>query len=133
MSRQSVSAFTLLEVVVAMALLAMGLAATTAATFTTINTKDYTSERNLALMAMESKLEDILTNPFITAPAMGGDFEVTGLTVPETSAQSDVLRVSVTQVGGDPSVLQITLRCEWLHRGTPESLQLVFIHTNRGG
>lgn len=135
--KHTISGFSLLEIMVGMAILAAGLMGTSAAMFTAINARDSSAERDLALQAIESTLEDILSNPFIITQDFDGSYPVRGLEVPPDSSQADVLKVTVTPmvIGGAPNnnILRVTLYAEWLHRGATEHMQLVFIFTNRGG
>lgn len=127
-------AFTILEVMVAMAILAIGLMASSSAMFTASSANEATQSRDLALMAIESTLEDILTNPFIQAETFQGAYGVPGLEIPlDDPTRADVLIVTVDQIDGDPDVLRISLNASWDFRDSQQTMTVVYIHTNRGG
>ncbi|MDA3959880.1 MAG: prepilin-type N-terminal cleavage/methylation domain-containing protein [Planctomycetota bacterium] len=123
--------FSLLEVMVGMSILALGLMASTASMVTAINAKDTTADRDLALVAIEGTLEDILTNQFYNTGDFAGFYPVLGLTPPE--GRSNVIEVKVEEQNGNGDILRITLEAQWLRRETINTQTLVYLHTNRGG
>lgn len=128
--------FTFLEIMIGMAILAIGLMATSSAMFTAINAKDSTAGRDLALQAIESTLEDVLYNNFATIADFVGtpqEYEVVGLDVHPDDTRTEVLVMTVEEVNGDPDILRITLEAAWRHRESREHMSIIYIHTNRGG
>ena len=127
----STSGFTFLEIMVGMTILALGLVATTSAMFTAINANDQTHERNLALQAMESKLEDILTSNFDDVPNWAGAYGIPGLDLPPDSTQADVLQIDIGSYEGDTNLHLIEMTAEWARRSGSQSTSMQYIHYRR--
>lgn len=131
MLRASTHGFTLLEIMVGMSILALGLMVTTSSLVTAFDSRDITTDRDLALVEMEGTLEDILTHLYADIDDFEGFYPITGLTPPE--GRDEVLEVRMEDQAGVGRISRITLEATWDRRGTTYTETLVYIHTNRGG
>lgn len=130
------SAFSLLEVMMAVSVLVIALMAIFSAIGTAAQTNRTTADEILVLEAIEAAIEEIQTVSY----TMSLRFDGTSYTVPGVEgANGDeaVVRISIDEIvdgAGDPTgALDVTIDADWLDMQGPRSHMVRYIHTIRGG
>jgi len=124
--------FSLIEVMIAIMILAIGILGAVSSMVSAVDVDSVTTEKDRALQAMESKLEDILTSSFNNAADFAGFYPVTGLSPPD--GRTDVLEVTVTPLTGfENEYLIIELDTQWSGQVATETMSLTYGLSNRGG
>ena len=128
---RSRAAFTLVEIVAGMAILAMGLAATSSAMVTAISVQDFTQDMERATEAIENRLELIQTKSYDDVFNLynGDAFDIDGLNLIDDSGRKHIeVTVDNTTI---PDALIITFDAAWTSRDTPGKLVLTYYLVDR--
>ena len=128
---RSRAAFTLVEIVAGMAILAMGLAATSSAMVTAISVQDFTQDMERATEAIENRLELIQTKSYDAVFDLynGDAFDIDGLNLIDDTGRKHI-QVSVDNTT-IPDALIITFDAAWTSRDTPGKLVLTYYLVDR--
>ncbi|MFW5828685.1 MAG: type IV pilus modification PilV family protein [Planctomycetota bacterium] len=122
-------AFSLLEVMIAIAILTIGSFAMFSAMGTSTQVARETRERTRAIQALENLLEEIQSKPLEALPSYHG--AVRDLHGRPAAGETDTITTSVLHLG--KGLYQVSLNAEWQGPTGPQSQTFVFLQSNRGG
>ncbi len=124
-SRISQSGFSMLEVMIAMAVMAIGISAMFSAMGMASQVSDSASGRDIALKQIEDVIEEIKPTSFVYLNGHEGWFDVPGLAAPagrqkvmEVWAVDEALAANVND-----RMRHVRLRCEWVDRSGPQFIE----------
>ena len=111
--------FTLLEVIIALGVIAISLFAALTMILHTSKTKDSMREQQIARETAAAKLEEIKAHPFnlINATYSGATFPVSGLTDPTNVAGNFQGRGTVSVDASNPNLFEVQVTVTWRGQG----------------
>ncbi len=123
-SRPSQAAFTLLEVMISMAVMAIAISSIFGALGTASQVSQVATGRDLALKEIQEVIEEIKPTSFAYINGHEGWHDVTGLSAPPGRQKvMQVWAVDETGANATDSMCHLRLRCEWLDQSGNQFLE----------
>lgn len=142
------SGMSLLEVLVALTVLALGFGAAFSAMFTARKVDDSARNAELAFQEIQAQLETYQYLPFISLQTnfKGASFDVQGLTPPKGVTQVGSVTKAANPSPDDTTLsptnpnaftssdtkLPLRFRCTWVENGNPVTVEVYYVLTYRG-
>jgi type II secretory pathway pseudopilin PulG len=129
MSVRKNRSFTLIEAVIAIALIALTATAFFASTMTSFGYLRRITELRTATLALQDEVSVVRELKFSDIQSLGSGFTATGMSL-LNNAQGTITR---SQYGGQNNILKITFRLDWTaFDGRPASKSVVTLMTDHG-